>query len=172
MGRLNEFARIRRALPPEAAELSVLAARSKAHWGYARDFMDGFREEMRVRREYIASWPVYLAETRSGELAGFHGLNLVSANTNMRQVGKFDDETEIDLAWLFIAPDFIRQGYGTLLWDHAVAAARGMGYEFLIVESDPNATGFYESKGVTYIGERPSPAIPGRTLPVYRFALI
>ena len=68
--------------------------------------------------------------------------------------------------------EFIRQGYGTLLWDHAVAAARALGYEFLILASDPNASGFYEPKGVTYVGARPSPAIPGRTLPVYRFALI
>lgn len=127
---------------------------------------------MRVRRESIASWPVYLAETKSGEIAGFHGLGLVSANENMKQLGKLDDETKLDLAWLFNAPDFIRQGYGTLLWDHAVAAVRGMGYKFLIVESDPNANDFYESRRATYSGERPSLAIPGRTLPLYHFALI
>jgi hypothetical protein len=41
---------IRKARPDEAGELTELALRSKAHWGYDEAFMASCREELTVRK--------------------------------------------------------------------------------------------------------------------------
>jgi ribosomal protein S18 acetylase RimI-like enzyme len=60
-------------------------------------------------------------------------------------------------AWidnLFVLPDYIGQGIGNRLFQHAVELARRRGYKILQLESDPNAVGFYQKMGMRKIGER------------------
>ncbi|NIQ29145.1 MAG: GNAT family N-acetyltransferase, partial [Acidobacteria bacterium] len=54
----------------------------------------------------------------------------------------------------------------------AVNRARSLGYERLLVQSDPNAEGFYLRLGAERIGEVPSRVQPGRLLPLLLFPLI
>lgn len=46
---------IRDARPDEAGELTELALRSKAHWGYDEAFMASCREELTVRPSEVGS---------------------------------------------------------------------------------------------------------------------
>lgn len=144
-------ARIRPARPEEAETLSALVLRSKAHWGYDEAFLEACRDELRITREMIASGHVAVLE-EEGQLLGVSALS-------------FPGETA-ELERLFVEPDRIGRGYGRRLWRDAVARARGAGAERLVVQSDPQAEGFYARMGAERVGEAPSASIPGRVLPV------
>ena len=62
---------LRKPQPGEAAALSELALRSKAHWGYDADFLRDCREELTVQPRQIAKSMIRLAEDRAG-IGGFY----------------------------------------------------------------------------------------------------
>jgi ribosomal protein S18 acetylase RimI-like enzyme len=147
---------IRRARPDEAALISDLALRSKAHWGYAAAFIEACRDDLTLTRDEIAATPVFVLES-DGRVLGFY------------QFGVDDGEAEI--ASLFVEPAAIGGGIGKRLWHHAATLARARGYRSLVVQSDPYAEGFYSAMGMERIGETPSTVFPGRMLPQMRIAL-
>ncbi|GIN84167.1 hypothetical protein J6TS2_05530 [Heyndrickxia sporothermodurans] len=53
---------IRKALLEESEKLSELAYKSKAFWGYPKDFLDRCKDDLRVTAEYITENPVYIME--------------------------------------------------------------------------------------------------------------
>ncbi|MGH2616195.1 MAG: GNAT family N-acetyltransferase [Thermomicrobiales bacterium] len=148
---------IRRARPDEAATLSALAVRSKAHWGYDEAFLDACREDLRLSPDDIAASAVYLAEGVKGP-AGFYCLR-----PPVDGVAVLDD--------LFVEPAAIGQGVGRRLWLHAVATARELGCTELVIQSDPFAEGFYRAMDARRVGELESTVIPGRMLPLLRYAI-
>jgi len=77
----------------------------------------------------------------------------------------------LDLDKLFVEPKWIRTGVGHALLVHAVIEARRRGAARLTILSDPYAAGFYERYGARWIGEAPSDAIPGRSVPFYEIKL-
>ena len=60
---------------------------------------------------------------------------------------------------------------GSRLIAHAIDEARRRGANRLTILADPYAAGFYERCGARLIGEAPSDAIPGRSLPLYEAKL-
>lgn len=70
---------------------------------------------------------------------------------------------ELDL--LFIAPEAIGTGLGRQLYLWALDQARGADATRLAILSDPFARGFYTAMGASYIEDRPSDVIAGRSLP-------
>lgn len=148
--------RSRRACAEEAGTLSALAFRSKAHWGYDRDFLEACRGELTLGPEFIDTAQVHLLEA-DGSVIGFYSL--------------VNWKSEIELRHFFVDPLFIGQGGGCLLWEEAVARARALGGTRLLIESDPHAEGFYLKLGAERIGELPSQTRPGRMLPLLLFPL-
>ena len=148
---------IRRALPHEAAQLSKLAMRSKAHWGYPDQFMHACRDELTLDKPYIENNPVYVAE-HAGRVIGFYALEHVSAS-------------EAELGYLFVEPGFIGNGCGRRLIDHAKQQARKCEYTKIIIQGDPNAEQFYRAAGGILVGRRESASIPGRKLPLFQIGL-
>ena len=164
---MSEPARVRRdarsptlssrsAEPEEADALSALAFRSKAYWGYDAEFLEACRSELTLTAEFIAAGEVHLIEKGKGAI-GFY--SLVQWNS------------DVELGHFFVEPGCIRQGLGALLWNDAVERAVALGYGHLIIESDPNAEGFYIKLGAERIGEVPSRAQAGRFLPLLFFPL-
>jgi GNAT superfamily N-acetyltransferase len=149
--------KIRRARAREARALTELSLRSKAVWGYEASFLARCRRAMQLAPETIRDRPHYVAEDAAGPLLGFYGLEPEPAG--------------IGLDTLFVEPGAIGQGIGRALWRHAAKTARGLGYDTLIVVSDPNAAGFYLEMGCKPAGACPSEIEPGRNLPRFRFAL-
>ena len=147
---------IRAAEPAEAAALTAIALRSKAHHGYDEAFMEAVRAELAVGRDYIAEHPVFVVDEH-GTIAGFYGLKVDAPSS------------ELDL--LFIDPPFIGKGYGRLLFGHAAEEARALGCTEMWIDADPYAEAFYLALGAVREGESPSGSIPGRMLPRLRFAL-
>lgn len=146
---------IRHALPGEARLLSELALRSKAHWGYPKEFMDACRAELTVERSHIQNDAFeHAVAVVDGTIVGFYALK--SESTTCREL------------WaLFVEPDCIGCGIGRTLIEHAIRTLQENGASLLLIQGDPHASEFYAAAGARQIGTRESGSIPGRILPLY-----
>jgi len=149
-------ARLRNARAEDAAHLSALALLSKAHWGYSAEFMAACAAELTVHEADLARRHYVVVE--EGGIRGFYALDPV-----------VDGAAELDA--LFVHPDSIGRGYGRLLMQDALAAARAAGAARLVIQADPNAHAFYRAAGAVVVGERPSASIAGRMLPLLEIDL-
>ncbi len=150
--------RIRLAELDETESLSLLALRSKAHWGYDAAFMAQCRSELVVTEDQVASQLAYVAvDEDSDEIVGFYLLEELA-------------ERDAELAMLFVAPQHIGVGIGQALLLHAQSEARRRGWTRLLIESDPFASLFYERQGAVLVGTAKSSST-GRDLPLYELRL-
>jgi GNAT superfamily N-acetyltransferase len=156
--RVNETA-IRGADPSEAGILSTLAFRSKATWGYDIDFMKRCRAELTYSPDQINSdhYRFFVCEI-DGKLTGFYALQLVGGGT-------------AELEALFVDRNFMGQGIGKALVEHARTVASESGISKVVIQGDPNAEDFYLSVGAVAAGYRESGSIPGRYLPVFNLSI-
>lgn len=144
----EQLTKVRRAVANEAAALTDLVMRSKAHWGYDDAFMEACREELKVTGDIIEATEFWVAET--DRPVGLY--KLVPAKRGYVHL-------------LFVDPDMIGTGLGKRLWDHLEQRARATGCEMLYLEADPFARPFYERIGLVVVGKTPSESVPGRMLP-------
>ena len=156
---MHPLPRIRVARVDEAPALSQLCFRSKAAWGYDEAFMALVRVALKVSPEQISAGNVWVAAGADGEVAG------------MVALGPSEEPNTLDLDKLFVEPRQIRTGVGRALLAHSMIEARRRGAHRLTILADPYAAGFYERNGGRLIGEAPSDAIPGRSLPLYEVKL-
>ncbi|MFD6279061.1 GNAT family N-acetyltransferase [Streptomyces sp. NPDC060209] len=148
--------KLRPGRPHEAAALTELALRSKAHWGYDDAFLAACRDELTVTPGDTAGGRAVVAE-EEGRVLGFTTLS--------------GEPPEGALGMMFVEPDTIGRGAGRILFEHTMAQARRLGFEALTIDADPNAEPFYTAMGAVRIGATPSGSIPGRELPLLRIAL-
>jgi GNAT superfamily N-acetyltransferase len=140
---------VRRARAEEAAALSALAMRSKAHWGYSQEFLEIVRPMLTFSQQELIDDHVYVLDGPYGPTGMYRLLNTPPQGT---------------LEDLWVDPEAIGSGIGRRLFDHALLTAAGLGLASLLIESDPNAEGFYLAMGAERIGERDSAS--GRALPL------
>lgn len=145
---------VRPAQAGEAAGLTALCFRSKAHWGYDAAFM----------RQSAAALAVHEAEIAAGRV-------LVAVDVAGRVLGVARVEPDGELGVMFVDPPAIGSGVGRALFEGAVALARGIGARRMAILADPHAASFYERMGARFVDNAPSDAIPGRTLPLYEYDL-
>jgi GNAT superfamily N-acetyltransferase len=149
--------RLRAAHRNEARLLSELALRSKGYWGYDQAFLDACRAELTLSPGEVETGRVTVAEC-DGQVVGFYALA--------------GEPPEGTLADLFVAPERMRSGVGRALWEHAIGAARMLGFERLTLEADPGAEPFYLAMGAHRIGSVPSGSIPGRFIPLLEVPIV
>ena len=144
----------------EAQLLSALALRSKGYWGYSADFLDECRSELTVDESRFGSdgYQCFVALV-GNSIVGFYALEKLSANA-------------YELDALFVEPERIGSGVGRFLVQHAVQRLSERGAERLLIQGDPNATGFYVAAGARTIGSRKSGSIPGRELPLFEIEIV
>jgi GNAT superfamily N-acetyltransferase len=145
---------VRPARPQEAAALAALAVRSKAHWGYSREFVRRFAATMGLTAEVVAANDVQVGE-RDGAPRGFYTL------LYRGPLVVLDD--------LWLEPAEIGCGSGRLLFEHATARALGAGAGLLEWEAEPFAVGFYTRMGGHTV--RWTDSALGRRLPVMQLRL-
>ena len=141
---------IRAPHPTDAQRLTAIAHAAKRHWGYPEELISLWQADLTVTAQFIADYPVFCA-VRDSEIVGFYAL--------LRQGETFD------LEHLWVEPQHIGIGVGTLLFNHAVRTVRSMGGAVLNIVSDPYAEGFYLRMGAIRMGEVPSKP-EGRILPL------
>ena len=148
---------IRDIVPADAAVISGIGIRSKAHWGYTPEQMQVFREELTHSEDDLHHKSGEIAET-GGAAVGFYLLHTIDAAT-------------IELECLFIEPTALKSGYGSTLFRRAVERARELGFPRMTIQSDPFAAGFYERHHARKLRDIPS-SIPGRTIPFFEYDLV
>lgn len=148
---------IRPARTDEAATLSDLGFRAKAHWGYSDAFMAACRDELTVAPQAVAAGGHQVVED-DGEVRAFYALCKVSP-------------TAMELDALFVDPPFIGRGFGRALLQHAIDACTAAGMKRLVIQADPQAAEFYQRCGALKIAERASDSIPRCMLPLYEIPI-
>jgi GNAT superfamily N-acetyltransferase len=139
---------IRRARADEGERLREIAVAAKGHWGYDPDVVRRWGATIDFSPDALRE--TYVAES-DGRVVAWHRL----------------DPRE-DVAWLadmWVEPEWIGQGVGSLLFRHALERASELGAKTMEWEAEPNAVGFYERVGGRYLRDS-EPSEWGRVLPV------
>jgi hypothetical protein len=158
MGKMGkEKYHIRQAEPHEAGVLTDLVMRSKAHWGYPKEWIESWKDQLTITPEFIQDSVAFVAEL-NGEIKGCWCRAKIQTD-------------EVTPGFLFIAPDAIGTGCAAQLWQAIKAGLLEVGVTSFVLEADPNAVPFYEKLGAIKIGEHDSESIPGRKIPVMRIEL-
>ena len=150
--------RIIRAEPYQAPLLTRIAVESKAHWNYPAAWMEEWSLLLVISPTQLARDEVFCAEV-DGRIVGFYAIR------ELRNKGHLEH--------LWVLPQFIGQGIGRALFEHALEQARTRGLKAILVESDPNAAGFYLRMGARPLGTVTS-EIAGeeRELPCFAYDLV
>jgi len=119
-------------------QLREIAIEAKAHWGYDRARVEEWGTHGDFEPESLRSREVYVAEANSAPVGW---ASLIPRG----EVGWLED--------LWIDPPWIGRGVGRLLFEHVAGRARELGARRLEWEAEPNARGFYERMGATYVRE-------------------
>lgn len=130
--------------------LTELCMRSKAVWGYDKQFLEHCRLELTLTEKDCLSPHIQIAE-RTGVVLGI-------AEISIDDKGCFLDK-------LFVDPAQQAAGVGKALFDWAKKHAASLRQTELIIEADPGAVGFYQKMGASLVGKAASQSIPGRSLP-------
>jgi GNAT superfamily N-acetyltransferase len=149
---------VRPARAGEAATLTALCVRSKAHWGYDAEFMRLSRDAITVAEKDISAGRVLVA--------------VDAANRTIGLVRVEPDGEMAELGLMFVDPPAMGGGAGRMLFEAATRLARSLGAHRMTILADPNAAPFYERMGARFVRNAPSDAIPGRTLPFYEYDLL
>ena len=130
--------RVRSAEASDAQALTRLVVRAKAFWGYPKEWMEEWREELTVTSDYVVQHRVVLAEAEQ-RLVALYGLELRT------------DVAHLEHLW--VEPAHIGSGLGRKLLALACEDARNNGYTVIEFVADPHAEGFYLRQGAIRIGE-------------------
>lgn len=133
----------------EAEQLTQIALKSKAFWGYSSDLIERWRADLTVTTKTIQICQVYKFMV-DDVTVGFYVLN------NPK-------EELVKLEMLFVLPKFIGKGIGKKLLIHALEKAIVSNAKTIELVADPNAIPFYKSQGFVE-KEQIGSAILGRFL--------
>ena len=148
---------IRRALPDESEALTLLAHAAKRHWNYPPDWIDSWKSDLTLTREFIANNEVFVAIV-DGAIAGCCAL----------VVG--DPVAELEHMWIY--PEQMGKGVGRALFEHTTRRAAQLGLSELELSADPHAEPFYERMGAKRIGDIPADMFgQSRVLPRMKVSL-
>jgi GNAT superfamily N-acetyltransferase len=118
--------------------LTNIALSAKRHWGYPEEWLQEWATLLTITPQFIGANTVFVARIARKPI-GFYAITL--------------DGQSSSLDHLWVMPQYIGQGLGQRLLKHALVQARNLGANKLLIESDPNAEGFYLHMGGKRIGE-------------------
>ena len=149
---------IRSAVAGDADELSALAMRAKAYWGYAEAQLEAWRPSLKVLGESVSARPTFVGEINA-RIIGFYSLVPSAA------------AWELDNLW--VAPEYMKHGVGRALVTHAAQTAAAGGATSILIDADPNAEPFYAACGAKRVGEVGAPIAgqPNRMRPQLMLAV-
>lgn len=147
---LKSSVRIRAARPTEGERLRQIAIASKAHWGYDLDWVRRWAARGDFSAEALRANEVQVADVEGRPIAW-------AALIARGEVVWLDD--------LWVEPEWIGHGVGSLLFRWAVERGRALGGARLEWQAEPNSVGFYEKLGGRSLRDG-EPTSWGRVLPV------
>ncbi len=135
----------------DAKELTELTIRSKSHWGYGKEQIEAWREELTITKTYIEDNNIYKLVI-ADVLIGFYAYQAES-------------EAKLKLNYLFVEPKYIGKGFGKTLMKDFLRRIENSQFESVILDADPHAEIFYAGLGFRVIGQLKS-SIKNRFLPI------
>jgi GNAT superfamily N-acetyltransferase len=129
---------ILRAIPEQAETLTAIAIAAKRHWNYPEKWIQIWLPLLTVTADYIRENETW------------------AAVQNERRIAYYSLKNDGGFLWLdnlWVLPEFMGQGIGRDLFQHALERSRTLGASTLKIEADPNAQSFYEKMGARKIGE-------------------
>ena len=121
-----------------ASELTEIAISAKRHWNYPDRWIELWTPSLTISTDYILQNETWMAVV------------------NVTPIGFYSLHRDDEILWLdnlWVLPDFMRQGIGKKLFQHAVERSRVLDVPILKIEADPNAQSFYEKMGAYKVGE-------------------
>jgi GNAT superfamily N-acetyltransferase len=143
--------RIRPARADEGERLREIAEAAKGHWGYDPERVRTWAASGDFSQKALTENEVFVAEVAERVVAW--------AALDPKGDGL------IWLADMWVEPEWMSQGIGSLLFGHALGRARELGGRTMEWEAEPNAVGFYERVGGRYRRDGETSEW-GRVLPV------
>ena len=144
---------IRRARAKDSEALTTIAHQAKRYWKYPEPWIDEWKDLLTLTPSFIRSRSVYLAMEGPVPI-GFYTLS-----------GK---GRRLVLEHLWVVPHRIGRGVGRRLFERARMIALRRKAPIIVIESDPNAAGFYERMGARQTGQAVS-AVAGQSRVLPRF---
>ena len=141
----------------DALALTTLTLKSKLHWGYTDDQIEGWKEDLTINVDYIDNNEVYKLLV-DDMLIGFYAFLP-------------ETKTKVELNFLFVDPNYIGKGFGRILMIDFIERLKSLKYKEVILIADPNAEVFYKNAGFKVI-EKLKSSIEGRFLPVMEMRII
>jgi GNAT superfamily N-acetyltransferase len=129
---------IRPARTDEGARLKEIAVDAKGFWGYEPGKVREWADKGDFSPQRLRELTVFVAES-GAQAIGW--CSLIPKD----DVGWLED--------LWIEPEWVGKGVGSLLFRQAAAHAKELGAKRLEWEAEPNAIGFYEKMGGRYVRE-------------------
>ncbi len=152
---------IRSAKSNESTVLTEISFAAKKYWNYPKEYFEIWKNELTISVDYLLTNDVFVFEKNSA-IIGFY--SIVELKNDIELSG-ITIAKGFWLEHMFLKPDHIGHGIGTMLFDHLQERCITRGIGELKILADPNARGFYEKMGCTYQGEYPS-TIKERTTPL------
>lgn len=130
--------------------LTEITFDGKAFWGYSKEQLQQWKNELTITKEYIATNSVFNLIFNS-EIIGYYSFFK-------------NEENQIVLDYLFILQKYIGKGFGNLLMDDFLQRAKSLNVSSIFLEAEPKAESFYKKFGFLTYDQKES-SIKGRFLP-------
>jgi GNAT superfamily N-acetyltransferase len=127
-----------RATSDHANDLTQISILAKRHWEYPEAWIQLWIPSLIITAEYIESHEVWMMVLEDQPVA------YCSFNEN-------EEGFWLDNLW--VHPEFMGQGIGKSLFQHALERCTSLGVSLLKIEADPHAQSFYERMGAHKVSE-------------------
>ena len=135
--------------------LSDITKKSKAFWGYSKEQILEWNDNLTISKNYIESYYVF---------------KLLDENTVIGYYSYILEKSSVKLDNLFVLPEYIGKGFGKYLVSDFLTRMRNQKIKKIILDSDPNAEEFYLKIGFKKIGEFET-SIKNRFMPIMEMNL-
>lgn len=143
--------KFREATIKDLSRLNQISVASKAHWGYPKEWMEHWMDDLILTEAEVNSYGIMVLELLS-EIIGFCAI--------VEEAGYYE------VMHLWLLPNHIGKGYGKVLLDTSIAKFVSKKKPIWTL-ADPNAELFYTKQGFVTFDKRES--FPkGRFLPLMR----
>lgn len=147
---------IQKAKPEDHIHLTEITKKSKAFWGYSEEQILAWDKHLTITSAYIQNNSVF---------------NLVEGN---KIIGYYsyiiEDNNQVILDNIFLLPEYIGKGFGTLLMNDFLERMRNEKCKKITLDSEPNAEKFYQKLGFKKVGEFET-SIKNRFMPIMEMNL-
>ena len=135
--------------------LSEITKKSKAFWGYSKEQILEWNDNLTISKNYIES---------------NYAFKLLDENTVIGYYSYILEKSSVKLDNLFVLPEYIGKGFGKYLVNDFLTRMRNQKIKKIILDSDPNAEEFYLKIGFKKIGEFET-SIKNRFMPIMEMNL-